>query len=59
MMYIELNNAERLAQLINEMEGIIRILAIGDAIKNSLKYDINEIKNILKEGTLKGVKDAT
>lgn len=60
MMYIELNNAKRLAQLINEMDGFIRILKISDTLKNSLKYDINEIKEILKQAVLKKeTKDAT
>ena len=57
---VELEQAKKLANLVNELESIIRILAVGDVIKDNMMERVKEIKEILKSGgKLREVKDDT
>ena len=54
---IEIYKAHTIAHRLNELEGIIRILAISDVIKYNMQEIIGEIKTLLKEAKIKEIKD--
>jgi len=54
---IELEHGKLLANKINELEGIIKILAINNILKDNCLERIKEIKNILQEAKLRKEED--
>lgn len=54
---IEIHQAKKLANLINELEGIIKILLVYQPMKDICLERIKEIKEILEEGKLRESKN--
>lgn len=50
---IEIHKAKIIANCLNELEGIIRILGISDVIKDNMMIRIKNIKESLKNAKIK------
>ena len=50
---IEIHHAKIIINRLQELEGIIKILAIGDILKNNMIERIAEIKELFKNAKLK------